>query len=173
MTDISMHSPAAITMLASKLLTQSLGSDDATPFFHFGLSNAPGPTVPLYLCGAKLQAWTVLIPLFNSLGLAFGVTSYLDKLTMSFTADRAAVPGRRRQACLDRSFAAHLKGANEMLRKHPRLLTAASPVKRRAHPGMAAMGRGAATESAPPPQIAVRRKKAAAPTPHRCRSAQW
>jgi diacylglycerol O-acyltransferase / wax synthase len=165
MTDLNRHSPAAITMLASKLLTQSLGSDDATPFFHFGLSNAPGPTVPLYLCGAKLQAWTVLIPLFNSLGLAFGVTSYLDKLTMSFTADRAAVPDPEfLQACLDRSFVAHLKGANEMLRKHPRLLTAASSVKRRAHPGMAAMGRSAATESAPSPQTAVRRKKAVAPT---------
>jgi diacylglycerol O-acyltransferase len=161
MTDLNRHSPAAITMLASKMLTHSLGSDNATPFFHFGLSNAPGPTVPLYLCGAKLQAWTVVIPLFNSLGLAFGVTSYLDKLTMSFTADRAAVPDPEfLQACLDRSFLAHVKGANAILRKHPELLTAASTVKRRAHPGMAAMGRSA--DVIAPIEAPVGKKRASA-----------
>jgi diacylglycerol O-acyltransferase / wax synthase len=164
MTDLNRHSPAAITMLASKLLTQSLGSDDATPFFHFGLSNAPGPTVPLYLCGAKLQAWTVVIPLFNSLGLAFGVTSYLDKLTMSFTADRAAVPDPEfLQACLERSFQAHLSAANAAIRKHPQLLQAVSAVKRRAHPGMAAMGRAAAPDEAR--QAPLRRRAAAAKAP--------
>jgi diacylglycerol O-acyltransferase len=170
MTDLNRNSPAAITMLASKLLTQSLGSDDATPFFHFGLSNAPGPTQPLYLCGAKLQAWTVVIPLLNSLGLAFGVTSYLDKLTMSFTADRAAVPDPEfLQSCLDRSYFAHLAGANEILRRHPQLLKAASPVQRRAHPGMAAMGRGSELAAASP--TPVRRKaRAASPAPRGTRA---
>jgi hypothetical protein len=88
------------------------------------------------------------------------VTSYLDKLTMSFTADRAAVPDPEfLQACLDRSFRAHLSAANAAIRKQPQLLQAVSAVKRRAHPGMAAMGRAVTTgESTPTP---LRRRAAA------------
>ncbi len=140
MTDLNRHSPAAVTLLASKMFTQALGSDN--PFFHFGLSNAPGPTVPLFLCGAKLQAWTVVIPLSPGLGLAFGVTSYIDKLTISFTADRTAVPDPEFfQACLDRSMEAHVKASEAMLEQNPRLLQQRVTAKRRVHPGMAAMGR--------------------------------
>jgi WS/DGAT/MGAT family acyltransferase len=167
MTDLNRHSPAAITLLASKLFSQGMGGD--TPFFHFGLSNAPGPAVPLYLCGAQLQCWTVLIPLSAGLGLAFGVSSYMDKLTMSFTADRRSVPDPEfLQACQDRSFQAHVKGADEVLRRHPELLTRMAPVKRRAHPGMAAMKRGAAAQpeaaaAAPGGKPAVKAKAPAKP----------
>ena len=140
MTDINLHSPAALTMLASKLFTQAGLMKDSTPIFHFGLSNAPGPTVPMYLCGAKLQAWTVLVPLAHGFRLGFAVTSYMDKLMISFTADREAVPDPEFfEQCVDRSCAAHVAAASKVLRKHPELLRQASQVQRRAHPGLASM----------------------------------
>jgi len=78
-----------------------------TPFFHFGLTNAPGPTVPMYLCGAQWQGWTALVPRSHGFGLGFAVTSYLDKLWISFTADRKAVPDPALiEQCIDRSVAA-------------------------------------------------------------------
>lgn len=148
MTDLNRHSPAAVTLLASKMFSQALGGDN--PFSHFGLSNAPGPTVPLFLCGAQLQAWTVVIPLSPGLGLAFGVTSYIDKLTISFTADRTSVPDPEFfQACLDRCVAAHIQGSEERFVQHPELLTQTHQVKRRAHPGMASMNRSAAAAPSP------------------------
>jgi diacylglycerol O-acyltransferase / wax synthase len=140
MTDINLHSPAALTMLASKLITQTGLAPGSTPLFHFGLSNAPGPTVPMYLCGARLQAWTVVVPLSHGFRLGFAVTSYMDKLMIAFTADRDAVPDPEFfEGCVDRSFSAHFTSANAVLRKHPELLQQKAEVKRRAHPGLASM----------------------------------
>lgn len=132
-----------MTLLATKLLNQTLATQDS-PFWHFGLTNAPGPTMPLYLCGAKLQLWTVVTPLSAGLGLVFGVTSYLDKLSISFTADRMAVPDPDfLEACIDRSFAAHVTTCGALLLKQPELPQ--QPQRRRVHPGLAAMSQGAAT----------------------------
>ena len=82
------------------------------------------------------------MPLSHGFGLGFAVTSYLDKLTISLTADRKAVPDPEFfEQCIDDSCAAHLAAAAAVLRRHPELLLQASPARRRAHPGMAAMGR--------------------------------
>ena len=144
MTDINMHSPAAITMLAAKMFTQAGLKETRTPFFHFGLSNAPGPTVPMYLCGAKLQAWTVVVPLSHGFGLGFAVTSYMDRLTISFTACRKAVPDPEfLERCVDRSFAAHLEAVNGLFKNNPSLLESSKNKsdRQRSHPGMAAMAK--------------------------------
>jgi diacylglycerol O-acyltransferase len=164
MTDLNRHSPAAVTLLASKLFTHTMGKEGHSPFFHFGLSNAPGPTVPLYLCGAKLQTWNVVIPLSHGLGLAFGVTSYLDTLSMSFTSDRKAIPDPDFfQECMDRSFAFHVAAASKVLRKHPELLRQTTQAERRAHPGLDAMGRlGKNVKSAPKPATKQTRAMASA-----------
>ena len=152
MTDINRHSPAAITMLASKLMSQTGMMGQRNPFFHFGLSNAPGPTVPMYLCGAQMLAWTVMVPLSNGLGLAFAVTSYVDRLTISFTADRQALPDPEAfEHCVLRSFEAHVTAANKAFKRNPSLLEepATHAKVRRSHPGMAAMDRMASAGPAP------------------------
>jgi diacylglycerol O-acyltransferase / wax synthase len=162
MTDLNLHSPSAVTLLAAKLFTQAGLKEERTPFFHFGLTNAPGPTVPLHLCGARLQAWTVLVPLSHGFGLGFAVTSYMDKLCIAFTADRKAVPDPEfMEQCIDRSLAAHLAEAGKVLRKHPELLLQTPPAQRRAHPGMAAMGRHAkpAPATAPATLPAARKRE--------------
>ena len=181
MTDITMHSPAAVLMLAAKLFTQIGFKEERTPFFHFGLSNAPGPTMPMYLCGAKLQAWTVMVPLSHGFGLGFAVTSYVDRLSISFTADRKAMPDPEFfEHCIDRSFSVHLDAANEVLRKHPELLQHAGQAPRRAHSGMVAMGRlatnGAAVKIATPnaqkkPARTTKRAAEPAPAPRQSRDA--
>lgn len=142
------------------LFSMALGGDN--PFSHFGLSNAPGPTVLMYLCGAKLQARTVVIPLSPGLGLAFGVTSYIDKLTISFTADRTAVLDPAYfQACLDRSVEAHIQASEKAFVQNPALLTQVTKVQRRAHPGMASMNRKTDQEPAAVVPAPSKRKPAA------------
>ena len=145
MTDITLHSPAAVTMLATKLMVQTGLLDTKAPLFHFGLSNAPGPTMPMYLCGAKMLAWTVMVPCATGLGLGFAVTSYIDRLTIAFTADREAVADPAfLEVCIERSYQAHVAGANKAFRQHPELLEQKTQAPRRAHPGMAAMQRSEA-----------------------------
>jgi WS/DGAT/MGAT family acyltransferase len=140
MTDIALHSPAAVNMLATKLMVQTGLMDSKAPLFHFGLSNAPGPTVPMYLCGAKMLAWTVMVPCATGLGLGFAVTSYIDRLTIAFTADREAVSDPEfLEACVERSYQAHVVAANKAFSKQPDLLVRDTQLQRRAHPGLVAM----------------------------------
>lgn len=160
MTDLNLHTPAALSLLASKLFTHTGLTGRRTPFFHFGLSNAPGPQVPLYLCGARLKTWTVLVPLSHGFGLGFAVTSYLDQLTISFTGDRKALPDPDfMQQCVTDSLAAHLAAAKKVAVKRPGAKAAAKP--RRSHPGLDAMTRLAL---APAARTAARKPRTRKPS---------
>lgn len=145
MTDITRYSPVAVNLLAMKLFARSRGGSAAgAPLAHFGMSNVPGPAVPLFLCGAELKYWSVIAPMPQGFGLVFGISSYRDRLFISPTADRAAMPDPELfEQCIERSFAEHLAGAEQTLARHPELLAGAAQPQpgRRAHPGLAAMAR--------------------------------
>lgn len=73
----------------------------ATPLpinFNVCISNVPGPTMPLYLRGAHLEAsYPVSIPL-HSMALNITLHSYVDTLNFGFVGDRDAVPHLQRLA---------------------------------------------------------------------------
>ena len=143
MTDVTRYSPAALTFVAIKTINGlNWGAALGAPFANFCVSNVPGPSVPLYLCGAELKFWNIVAPLPQAIGLFFGVSSYRDRLFIAPTADRAMVPDPQFFAqCLDRSVAEHVRAAERLLVQHPELLAAAGWRKpgRRDHPGLAAM----------------------------------
>jgi len=56
------------------------------------VSNIPGPSVPLYIAGAKVDAIYPLGPVADGSALNITVMSYLDTMYVGLAADRAAVP---------------------------------------------------------------------------------
>jgi diacylglycerol O-acyltransferase len=53
------------------------------------VTNVPGPPVPLYLLGARMQAAYPHLPLFENQGLGIALLSYCDRLYVGLTADWA------------------------------------------------------------------------------------
>lgn len=56
------------------------------------VSNIPGPPVPLYVAGAKVEAIYPLGPVADGSALNITVMSYLDTMYVGLAADRATVP---------------------------------------------------------------------------------
>lgn len=77
--------------------------------YNLVITNVPGPPLPLYLLGARLQHVYPLVPLFPNQGLGIAVFSYADTLSWGFNADCHVVPD------LDR-FAAAVGAAFDELR---------------------------------------------------------
>lgn len=56
------------------------------------VTNVPGPPVPIYSCGARLESQMGLVCLTDGMGLGHVVQSYTDEATISFTACRELLP---------------------------------------------------------------------------------
>jgi diacylglycerol O-acyltransferase len=56
------------------------------------VTNTPGPKVPLYFCGARLDWGTGMTPLYDGMGLAHSVSSYVDDFLCQVTACRELLP---------------------------------------------------------------------------------
>jgi WS/DGAT/MGAT family acyltransferase len=72
----------------------SLGARNATRLLPFNLvvTNIPGPQVPLYLLGAKMEQIYPYVPLADNLGLGIALFSYDGTLAWGFNADYGLVP---------------------------------------------------------------------------------
>jgi diacylglycerol O-acyltransferase len=57
-----------------------------------GVTNVPGPRVPLYLLGRRLVETHPYVPLFFQIRVAVGIFSYLDRFSFGITADFDAFP---------------------------------------------------------------------------------
>lgn len=69
------------------------------PFFarhqkmiNFLVTNVPGPTVPLYLLGARIEDVMPIVGLFGNVVLNFAALSYCGRLNVVATADAVACP---------------------------------------------------------------------------------
>jgi diacylglycerol O-acyltransferase len=64
-------------------LYDALGLEERLPpVFAAVVSNVPGPPVPLYCCGARLEDAHLLGPLLAGSGLNLTVLTYRDSLTL-------------------------------------------------------------------------------------------
>ena len=76
------------------------------------VTNVPGPTEPIFFCGARLVRAAGLGPLIGGLNLIHVVASYNGTLSISATADRDALPDPATYAeCMDKAFQELLAGA--------------------------------------------------------------
>ena len=69
-----------------------LGAGRRAPLANCAITNVPGPTVPLYLNGARMTYFSAIMPINDGLGLVFAVTSYDGKIIVSPTSCREQMP---------------------------------------------------------------------------------
>ncbi|WP_336986002.1 wax ester/triacylglycerol synthase family O-acyltransferase [Altererythrobacter aquiaggeris] len=105
MTEMSKVSPALYMSLGARLYT-SLGlANRMGPPFTTVVTNVPGPPVPIYSTGARLESMMGLLCLTDGLGLGHVVQSYVDEATIAFTACRKLLPDPEFYAdCIEESF---------------------------------------------------------------------
>ncbi|MGH6786511.1 MAG: WS/DGAT/MGAT family O-acyltransferase [Novosphingobium sp.] len=105
MTEISKVSPALFMALGAQLYTRLGLADRVGPPFSTVVTNVPGPPVPIYSAGARLESMMGLVCLTDGMGLAHVVQSYVDEATISFTACRKLMPDPEFYAqCIEDSF---------------------------------------------------------------------
>lgn len=116
-------SPKDFSLLGAPILIPGLaqlygrsGLADLMPSTtNLTISNVPGPPIPVFCAGAKVQAmYPVSIPV-HGIALNITVQSYLDKLDFGITADRKAVPDADHLADLLVEAMAELKSAAQKL----------------------------------------------------------
>jgi WS/DGAT/MGAT family acyltransferase len=93
LTNLGTHAPAATLALTGKMLGRALlGAGRRAPLANCVVANVPGPTVPLYLDGARMTYFSAIMPINDGLGLVFAVTSYDGQIIVSPTSCREQMP---------------------------------------------------------------------------------
>ncbi len=86
LTDGARFAPEATIAMTSKMLAYaSVRLGRWAPLANCTIANVPGPAVPLYLKGARMTYFSAIMPISDGMGLVFSVTSYDDKIIVSFT----------------------------------------------------------------------------------------
>ena len=154
LTDVARHTPAATLTLAAKLLGGvATGAGRRAPLAHCTIVNVPGPSVPLYLGGAKMTYFSAIMPIADGMGLVFAVTSYEGMLIVSPTACREQLP--------DPAFFAQC--VRDSFQEYLALLDAPAKRATRARPVRSARTKASAAGRAAPAAPAAR--TAATPLP--------
>ena len=106
MTEASKVAPALWMSLGAQLYTRlGLANRGAAPMFSTVVTNVPGPPVPIYSTGARLESMFGLLCLTDGMGLGHTVQSYCDEATIAFTACRELMPDPEFYAqCIEDSF---------------------------------------------------------------------
>jgi len=86
LTQLAGFAPATILSQAARLQTRQR-------FFNLVVTNVPGPQIPLYLLGRRLEAIYPVVPLAENQALGVAVMSYTGRLGFGLLADYDAMPG--------------------------------------------------------------------------------
>ena len=88
--DASEFIPPALFARAARI-GMALGAR-GTPIWNLVISNVPGPPVPLYLAGARVETMYPVSVITDGLGMNITVFSYQDELNFGIIVDRETVP---------------------------------------------------------------------------------
>src|SRR3712207_3537765 len=84
--------PPAVFSRAAGLTFRAQTSRVGKPNWNLVISNVPGPQIPLYLAGAKLEANYPVSVVTDGMGLNITVMSYMGHLDFGVLADRDQMP---------------------------------------------------------------------------------
>jgi WS/DGAT/MGAT family acyltransferase len=106
LSDLSEHAPAATLAMTGKLSRRaSAAMGRGTPLAGCTITNVPGPSVPLYLNGARMTYFSAILPISDGMGLVFAVTHYDGRIVISPTSCRELMPDPQAfTQCLRDSF---------------------------------------------------------------------
>jgi diacylglycerol O-acyltransferase len=103
--------PAGLMGLAGRLMSQ-VDISHRVALFNLGVSNVPGPGVPIYMTGAKAVDIYGLAVSPNGLRFAIMLISYCGSLTIGFQCGAEMIPDPERyEECLRHSFAELVEAA--------------------------------------------------------------
>ena len=112
MAEMSKLSPALYMGIGARLYSQWGLANRIRPIFNTVVTNVPGPPAPIYSTGAKLVNIYGNLCLLDGVALGHVVQSYVDKITITATACRDAMPDPAfYAACLQASFDDHMRAA--------------------------------------------------------------
>ena len=115
MTEMAKLAPAPMMNFGAMLSTRLKLADHIKPFINTVVTNVPGPPVPIYSAGAKLIGLHGMLCLVDGVKLGHVVHSYVDEVTVGFTACRSAIPDPDYYSeCLQNSFEHHLEATTEL-----------------------------------------------------------
>jgi WS/DGAT/MGAT family acyltransferase len=87
------HQAAATLAISSRMQSLlSLGSGRHVPSAACTVTNVAGPSMPLYLHGARMTYFSAIMPIADGMGLVFAVTSYDGRIIISPTSCRELLP---------------------------------------------------------------------------------
>jgi diacylglycerol O-acyltransferase / wax synthase len=92
LTDFTRFAPPAIAARAMRLYSRMRIADRMNPPFNLVISNVPGPNVPLYAAGARLEHFYPVSTVIDGQGLNMTVQSYNGSLDFGFVSCRELVP---------------------------------------------------------------------------------
>jgi diacylglycerol O-acyltransferase / wax synthase len=90
LTDYNQFIPAFTAAQAGRLSTQF--ANVPQPAFNCSITNVPGPQIPLYSLGAKMETMIGLGPITDGMGLIMPISSYCGQLVIGFTSCREMIP---------------------------------------------------------------------------------
>jgi WS/DGAT/MGAT family acyltransferase len=90
--DANQFVPPALFSLAAQLTFSLSASERGHPAWNLVISNVPGPQIPLYMAGARLEAQYPISVITDGMGLNITVMSYIGQLNFGIVADREQMP---------------------------------------------------------------------------------
>jgi diacylglycerol O-acyltransferase len=90
--DANQFIPPAVFSRAARLTFTLSSSRAGRPAWNLVISNVPGPQLPLYLAGARLEAHHPISVITDGMGLNITVMSYCGHLDFGIIADREQMP---------------------------------------------------------------------------------
>ncbi len=161
MTEMSKVSPALFMALGAQLYTRLGLANRMAPPFTTVVTNVPGPPVPIYSAGARLESMMGLVCLTDGMGIGHVVQSYVKEATITFTACRKIMADPEFYAsCIEESFNELLAAAQKIPEPKPaadRSDTKSAPVAKT----KSAAARKPAVKSSPASRPAKKSKKVA------------
>jgi diacylglycerol O-acyltransferase len=90
--DFTQFATPALAATASRTIARLRIADRVRTPFNLVVSNIPGPPVPLYLGGARMEGIYPVSAIYDGIGLNVTLFSYRDELQFGLVADREMVP---------------------------------------------------------------------------------
>lgn len=84
--------PFGVANQATRLYSRYQIAKIHNPIYNVVITNVPGPPMPLYLAGHKLQTMMGMAPIVDGMGLIITIFSYDGQLTISPTSDEKTMP---------------------------------------------------------------------------------
>jgi WS/DGAT/MGAT family acyltransferase len=105
MTDYAQFIPSTLSASAARLASRIGIANRGRPIYNCVITNVPGPQVPLYFTGAKMQSNFGLGPPIDGTGLFHAIGSYNGKFNIAVCACRDMMPDPAFYAqCLQSSY---------------------------------------------------------------------